>query len=67
MTHSQQQLVLTSVEDASVEWEPAPWLPGSVKHGSRAAWVLASKAHDVDEVIFVDRDGRIGSGRSAAQ
>ena len=32
-------------------------LPGEVKHGSRAAWILAARQHGVDEVIFCDRSG----------
>ena len=38
---------------------PLPWLPGSVKHGSRAGWVLAARAAGVDEVVFVNPEGNI--------
>lgn len=33
-----------------------PFLGGSVKHGSRAPWVVAVKASGVDEVLLVDGD-----------
>lgn len=36
-------------------WAPPSWLPGRVKHTSRAAWTLAARG--VDEVIWVV-DGR---------
>ena len=45
------------VSVAFVDWEPTPWLPGSVKHTSRAAWQLAARERGVDEVIFVSTDG----------
>lgn len=53
-------------------WAPPPWLPGRVKHTSRAAWTLAARG--ADEVLwevegtwteanrsnlFVVRDGRL--------
>jgi branched-subunit amino acid aminotransferase/4-amino-4-deoxychorismate lyase len=44
---------------ARVEWEPSPWLPGLVKHGSRAAWIIAARRLGVDEVILVDRQGNL--------
>ncbi len=47
------------VRVASVQMAPTPWLPGSVKHGSRAGWVLAAKALGVEEVVFVDPAGDI--------
>lgn len=31
---------------------PTPWLPGRVKHTSRAGWVLAARLAGVDEVIW---------------
>ncbi|HJN76916.1 MAG TPA: aminotransferase class IV [Myxococcota bacterium] len=37
---------------------PSPYLRGSVKHGSRAAWVLSAEKLGVDEVLFV-ADGEI--------
>ncbi len=44
---------------ATVSMQPTAWLPGSVKHGSRAGWVLAARKHGVDEVIFVDQNGHL--------
>jgi branched-subunit amino acid aminotransferase/4-amino-4-deoxychorismate lyase len=44
---------------ASVVSHPNPYLPGHVKHGSRAGWVLAARRLEVDEVVFVDPDGWI--------
>lgn len=34
-----------------------PWLPGRVKHTSRAAWELAARAAGVDEVLWRGPDG----------
>lgn len=39
-----------------------PFLDGSVKHGSRAGWVVAVRAAGVDDVLLVDRDGRFTEG-----
>lgn len=36
---------------------PPPWLPGRVKHTSRAAWLLAASRAGVDEVVWVDPGG----------
>ena len=41
-----------------------PWinpvsLPGAVKHGCRAAWILAARQKGVDEVFLVDDKGMI--------
>jgi branched-chain amino acid aminotransferase len=47
------------VRVASVQMTPMPWLPGSVKHGSRAAWVLAARARGVDEVVFTTPSGHV--------
>lgn len=44
---------------ATVELQPLEFLPGTVKHGSRAAWVIAARRLDVDEVMLVDRSGLI--------
>jgi len=44
---------------ASVEMEPYPFLPGFVKHGSRAAWNVATRQLGVDEIVMVDRAGHI--------
>lgn len=42
---------------ARMDWEPPRFLPGAVKHGSRAAWELAARHLGVDQVILVDPDG----------
>ena len=47
------------VRVATVQMMPVPGLPGSVKHGSRAGWVLAARARGVDEVVFVNPRGHI--------
>ncbi len=36
---------------------PPPWLPGRVKHTSRAGWLLAASRAGVDEVIWHDAEG----------
>jgi len=36
-------------------WTPTPWLPGRVKHTSRAGWTLAARG--ADEVLWVDPSG----------
>lgn len=41
---------------------PDPYLPGSVKHGSRAAWMVAVRRSGVDEVLLVDAQGRFAEG-----
>jgi len=38
-------------------FEPPEALPGTVKHGSRGAWILEARRRGVDEVLFVDREG----------
>ena len=47
------------VKVAFIEHEPSPYLPGSVKHSSRAGWVLAARELGVEEVIFTDREGQV--------
>ncbi|MGC6416857.1 MAG: aminotransferase class IV [Bradymonadia bacterium] len=42
-----------------LEWVNPPSLPGAVKHGCRAAWLLAARKADVDEVLLVDASGDI--------
>jgi branched-chain amino acid aminotransferase len=40
-------------------------LPGAVKHGCRAAWILAAKQRGVDEVLLIDeRDNILEANRS---
>jgi branched-chain amino acid aminotransferase len=55
----QRERVGATVSVATVRMEPFPWLPGAVKHASRAAWVLAARAKGVDEVLFLDRKRNI--------
>lgn len=43
-----------------------PVLPGSVKHGSRASWVVAVQRAGVDEVLLVDERGRFTEGTTSA-
>ncbi len=42
-----------------------PFLPGSVKHGSRAGWVVAVRRAGVDEVLLVDAGGRFTEGTTS--
>lgn len=51
-----------SVRCATAQWEPSEWLPGAVKHGSRAGSALVIERHGVDEVLWVDRAGNILEG-----
>jgi branched-subunit amino acid aminotransferase/4-amino-4-deoxychorismate lyase len=44
---------------ASVVMTPPAWLPGSIKHTSRAAWLTAASRAKVDEVVLVDEQGFI--------
>jgi branched-chain amino acid aminotransferase len=43
-------------------WCPPAWLPGTIKHTSRLAWVLAARG--VDEVLWEDRGGWTEANRS---
>jgi branched-chain amino acid aminotransferase len=45
------------VRAAVVENIPSQWLPGSVKHSSRAGWVMSARGLGVEEVIFQDQQG----------
>lgn len=47
------------VRVARMDWNPPSWLPGVVKHGSRAAWMVGAQNLGVDEVILVDNGGFI--------
>ena len=47
------------VTAARMEWAHPPGLPGFVKHGSRAGWMLTAERLGVDEVILVAADGGI--------
>jgi branched-subunit amino acid aminotransferase/4-amino-4-deoxychorismate lyase len=42
---------------ATRAWEPAPWLDGRVKHGSRAPSEVARARAEVDEVFWIGHDG----------
>ena len=44
---------------APIESPPTVGLPGTVKHTSRAPWLAAAAALEVDEVLLCARDGRI--------
>jgi len=44
---------------ATLPWITPPELSGAVKHGSRAAWVLAARRRGVDEVLLVAPGGDI--------
>ncbi|MBT9558311.1 MAG: aminotransferase class IV family protein [Myxococcales bacterium] len=50
-------LVEKPLRVATRVWEPAPWLDGRVKHGSRAPSEVARQRAEVDEVFWVGRDG----------
>jgi len=41
-------------------WAPDPWLPGHVKHVSRAGWVLAARRAGVDEVLWSAPSANLG-------
>lgn len=41
-----------------------PLLPGSVKHRSRAPWWVEARRRGVDELLFVDAEGRFTEGSS---
>ena len=41
-----------------MDWPATPGLPDTVKHGSRAGWVLSARALGVTEILLV-REGRI--------
>jgi branched-subunit amino acid aminotransferase/4-amino-4-deoxychorismate lyase len=47
-------------------WREDPYLPGSVKHTSRASWNVAVRRAGVDEVLLVDGKGRILEGTTSA-
>jgi branched-chain amino acid aminotransferase len=42
-----------------MRWDVPEHLPGAVKHGSRASWIVAARRLGVDEVLLVDRHGHI--------
>jgi branched-subunit amino acid aminotransferase/4-amino-4-deoxychorismate lyase len=42
-----------------LQWDPPNYLPGVIKHGSRASWVVASRHQGVPEVLLVDSAGCI--------
>lgn len=39
-----------------------PFLDGSVKHGSRAGWIVAVRQAGVDDILLVDEAGRLTEG-----
>ena len=44
---------------ARMDWVNPSSLPGGVKHGARASWVLAAQRAGVDEVLLVEPNGHI--------
>ena len=44
---------------AQYTWVNPESLPGAVKHGCRAAWMLAAESRQVDEILLVDPEGQI--------
>ncbi|MCA9566534.1 MAG: aminotransferase class IV [Myxococcales bacterium] len=53
------------IRAATGPWVADPFLAGSVKHGSRAGWVVAVLKAGVDEVLLVDGDGRFTEGTTS--
>lgn len=47
-------------------WREDPYLPGFVKHGSRAGWMVAVSRAEVDEILLVDGKGRLVEGTTSA-
>ena len=47
------------VTAARIGWASVPGLPGSVKHGSRAGWMLTAEKMGVSEVILVGPGGAV--------
>ena len=47
-------------------WREDPYLPGFVKHGSRASWSVAVARAEVDEVLLVDGRGAFVEGTTSA-
>jgi branched-chain amino acid aminotransferase len=43
-----------------------PWLPGAVKHRSRAAWAAETHRRGVDELLLVDAGGRFTEATNCA-
>jgi branched-chain amino acid aminotransferase len=41
---------------ATRRWQPSPWLPGTIKHISRANSFVAVAGSEADEVLWVDGD-----------
>jgi len=52
-------IVNRTMRVASYSWVNPQALPGVVKHGCRAAWMLAAEQRGVDEVLLVDPTGHI--------
>ena len=47
----------TTQRVVSLPWEPPDWLDGRVKHCSRAAGQVARRLAEVDDVLWIGRDG----------
>lgn len=54
-----QARVCAPVSVDHMRWDVPEHLPGAVKHGSRANWIVAARRLGVDEVLLVDRHGHI--------
>ena len=54
-----QARISAPIRVARMDWNPPNWLPGVVKHGSRAAWMVGAENLGVDEVILVDNEGLV--------
>jgi branched-subunit amino acid aminotransferase/4-amino-4-deoxychorismate lyase len=48
-----------TIRVGKLQWDPPNYLPGVIKHGSRASWVVASRHQGVSEVLLVDSAGCI--------
>jgi len=59
VTPVDQGRVGTPVRVGRLDWTPPQWLPGLVKHGSRAAWIISARQQNVDEVLLVDESDHI--------
>ena len=54
-----QERVGRPIHVGMLQWDPPNWLPGLVKHGSRASWIVAAQQQGVEEVLLVDKENFI--------